>query len=288
MLIAIDSNNEDLAGAIVYWRLSGAVNGEDLNAALTERGLDDHTLGLPTPKRALRRTLQEYARGEVFLRAGKGKDGGLYLVRQSVADTAGEEPEFDVWVRGHLNVAGQPKITITGDTTAAEDMAASIVDRYWHHVFYVGTTDISAWLIKQAAVCDALSLRDTGGVYFIPRHAIDEWRRRADALHEQTACRVYMIPAMRTEEALDAVLQSMIDECEAFAAAFDQEIAAGELGKRALEERAERAKTFLAKLARYEKLLGGAAEGKLDAIRASIEAQQVAAITAALTMEEGK
>lgn len=285
MLIAIDSKNEDLAGAIVYWRLTGDVNGDALNNALINEGLDEHRVSLPTPRRALRRAMQEWAKAEVFLRAGKGKDGATYLVRQSVAQSATEEPEFSVWVKAHLNTVGQPQVEVH-DSEDPDTLRAELVERYWHHIFHVAASDISSWLISQARECDAVSLRETGGVYFVPRHAVDEWRRRVDALHGQTSCHVYMVPAMNSEEALDAILQSMIDEAVAFTEQFQSELDGEELGKKALENRAEKAKVFLDKLARYEKLLGGVAEGKLDAIRAEIEEQQANAISAALTIEE--
>lgn len=276
MIIAIDSSNEDLAGAIVYWRLTGDVNGDDLNNALTDAGLaPEHRLPLPTPRRALRRTLKECAKGSVFMRAGKGKDGGLYLVEQITTD---EGPRFDVILDARLTIGGTPKFS-------NEDMSEMLTERFWHHVFHVASTDISSWLIDQARECDALSLRDTGGVYFVPRHAIDEWRKRADALHSASDCTVHLVPAMNSEEALDAVLEALIEECVQFSEQLDADLTDGELGSRALRSRADQAMSYLDKVARFEKLLGAAAEGKLDELRKQIEDQKANAVSAALTIE---
>jgi hypothetical protein len=160
----------------------------------------------------------------------------------------------------------------------ADEVAGELTTRFWHHVFHVSASDISGWLIKQAGECDALSLRDSGGVYFIPRHALDTWRRRVDCLHEQTNCSVYMVPALDSDDAVNAVLQALIDECDDFTAALQKDIESEELGERALEGRAAKAKALLEKLGRYEGLLGT----KLDGIREQIVEQQTNAIQAAL------
>jgi hypothetical protein len=279
MIIAIDSKNEDLAGAIVYWRLSADTNGDDLNNALAAAGIEpEHRLPLPTPRSALRRAVKEHTGGSLFMRAGR-KAGGLYLVRQHSGD---DGPEFEVVLEARLNLAGQPKFPMHAEQYDPDQLT----DRYWHHIFHVGTSDVSSWLISQARHCDALSLRETGGIYFVPRHSIDAWRRRADALMEASECSVYMVPAMNSEEALDAVLQSLLDECVSFTEQLDADLTDGDLGARALRTRSEQAVEFLDKLDRYGKLLGAAADGKLDALREQIEEQQANAIAAALTAEE--
>lgn len=282
MIIAIDSSNEDLAGAIGYWRLSTDVpiNGDDLNNTLRDEGVEpEHYLKMPSPRAALRRTLREHAKGRVFMRAGKGDDGGLYLIRQDTTDSG---PEFTVVLEARLSIAGQPQFP----QADAEYDTAALEDRYWHHMFHASTGDVSSWLISEVLHCDALSLRDTGGVYFIPRHALDTWRRRVAALESVSACRVHMVPAMNSEEAFDAVLTSLLEECVSFTEQLDADLTDGELGARALRHRSEQAVAFLEKLDRYSALLGAAAEGKLDDLRAQIEEQQANAIAAALTIDE--
>lgn len=281
-IIAIDSNNEHLAGAVVYWRLAGDVNGDDLNNALASNGLQDHTVRLPTPKRAMRRAMQELATGLVFLRAGKNGDGGLYLVKQ----VPGEDgPEFHVWIEARLGLGEVPEFTVAQHPALTEPVPWAVdldalTSRFWHHVFHVAATDISTWLITQAVECDALSMRDSGGVYFVPRHALDNWRKRADCLQEETTCKVYLVPALDSDEAVEAVMQALIDECTEFTNTLQTDLEVGELGERALETRGDRAKELLAKLSRYEALLGMS----LDGVRTQLEEQQTNAIQAALTV----
>jgi len=283
VIIAIDSKNEDLAGAIVYWRLSGEVNGDFLNTALQASGLDDADLvNLPTPRRALRRALLDLCGPDTFMRTGKFGDGGFYLVRQLSGE--GDGPSFEIGLRATLPTTGVPKFEADEEHGAQWDTAA-ILKNYWHHIDHVDTTDVSSWLIKQMSRCDGIAMRDTGGVYFIPRHQIDEWRRRADALHAHTACKVYMVPAMNSEEALDAILQALIDECDSFTNALQEAIVADELGPRALESKSAAAKDMLEKLSRYEELLGSVASKKLAPIREQIEMQQMNAVQTALLKE---
>ena len=279
-IIAINSENTMLAGALVYWRLSGEANGDDLNNALIEAGMEEHLVNLPTPQRALRRTLNEYVGGDVFLRAGKRGDRGTYLVRQGQTD---EGPEFFVWLEATLGPGGIPEFEVWQHPATSEPMSWSVdvdalTNRFWHHVYHVTTTDISAWLIAQTAECDALSLRDSGGVYFIPRDTIDLWRKRVECLHEQTLCRVHMVPAMHSDDAVDAVMAALVEECTTFTENLSKDIGGGALGQRALENRGEQAKDLLAKLTRYEKLLGTS----LGDIREQVVEQRTNAVQAAL------
>jgi hypothetical protein len=288
MYIAIDSSNDDLVGAITYWRLTGDVNGDDLNNALRGTGLSDESLlKLTTPRRALRRTLQEHARGNVFMRAGKS-GGGLYLVQQSQGD---DGPVFDAMVEARLNLAGIPAFTISPDYAPGhtdqedEDIEAKLRERFWHHIWHVAAADISSWLIDQARQCDGVTLRESGGVYFVPRDRLDEWQQRVEALHAETACHVYMVPAMDSQQALDAVVAALIAEATAFSGSLQTDLDSGDLGERALKSRADQAKAHLEKLARYEQLLGAVAAQRLTALRDGIMEQQTNAIAAALSVE---
>ena len=288
MYIAIDSKNEDLVGAITYWRLAGGANGDDLNNALRDSGLsDDDLLKLTTPRRALRRAMQERARGNVFMRAGRSalKDGGLYLVRQT-ADAVDQSPVFDVMVDARLSTAGTPTFQVDArfNPDTDDDVEASLNDRFWHHVWHVTAIDISSCLIQQARACDAVSLRESGGMYFIPRDRLDAWQQRVETLHAETNCRVHMVPAMDSQQAFDAVIDAVIDESTMFTASLQEDLDGGELGERALRSRAEQAKAHLEKLARYERLLGEAAAERLATLREGIMDQQTNAIAAALSV----
>lgn len=280
-LIALTSDNEDIAGAIVYWRLSGEVDGSTFNEALTSEGLEEQHIALTSPRKAIRRAMKDHAHNDLFLRSHKG---GLFLVQQD-GETA-SDVDFNVKVKAHLTVAGSiPKLTVYDDDgddaePTAEDLALkqTINERFWHHVDHVTATDISSWLIAQAAECDAVSLRDTGGVYFIPRHTLTEWVQRVGIVHRNTACRVEQIPSLNSEDAVSAVLASIEDECNAFTDQLQADIEGDELGERALSGRADKAKRMIDKLGRYEGLLGD----KLDLIRAQMFEQQANAVSAAL------
>lgn len=270
MFIALPKENENIAGAIVYWRLSGEVNGTDFKTALIEQGLEDHLLNMPSPHRALRRAMQEYASGSLFIRKHKGAN---VLFRQEDNDGTAE---CQVIAEARLTVGGQPKIAVKRAITP--DLEKDLTSRYWHHVFHATTTDISSWLIGQAAACDALSLRESGGIYFVPRHKITEWEARVAAVHTTTDCKIHNIPAMRCEDAIDTIFEALTDECETLTNQVQEDVDSEELGERALRTRVGQAKTMLEKLSRYEGLLGG----RIDSIREQVEEQQANAVQAAL------
>ena len=72
MLISVNKDDQNLAGAITYWSLRGDVDGEALNGALERAGLGAHALKFPSPRKALRRAMQECTDTDTYLRTHAG------------------------------------------------------------------------------------------------------------------------------------------------------------------------------------------------------------------------
>lgn len=268
-LIATNDTNM-AAGYIAYWRLSSdSINGSQLLNALARRDIDENAPGMPTPRVALRRAMQKQAGGSLFVR--KGPNGSILLVEQ-------DGDEFETFANAELNIGGQPVVTCPGSAALEEDVR----DQYWAELDTLASTDISSWLIREAAACDALSLRDTGGVYFIPAHKMERWEKLCAALHETTKCRVHNIPAMHTDNAVGAILDALTEECAQFSQEMDAAMGDETLGARALRGRANKADAMIAKLQRYEDILGD----KMSKISDQIQEQSANAIMLALTKEE--
>lgn len=273
-LIATDSNDH-AAGAITYWRLSSTDNieAQALADRLAAKDVDQNAPRPPSPKTALRRAVMTQATGgKRFVR--KGVDS-ILLVEQNGDD-------FDVILSASLNLVNQP--VIVGEQASTEEPlfeSAMITQEYWKQTELLSSTDVSSWLIREAANCDAISLRDTGGVYFVPKHCLERWETICSVLHEVSSCRVHRIPAMSTDDAVESILTALTEECETFSAEMDAALSDSDLGARAMRSRADKADKMLAKLQRYEALLGD----KMADIAAQIQDQQANAIMVALTKE---
>ncbi len=279
--IAIEEENQNLAGVITYFSLTSGVEGDLLNQALSDAGFRESThIGLPTPRKALTRTLEAASGHNIFRRNSRDGSPGSYLVRQEPNEEDGL-PNFTVLVRALVNSTGNPEFSPVDDE--GKGMAEEMRKDFWTHISDVTSTDISSWLIHEAYKLDAIALRDHGGVYFIPRDFVGAWKKLVKVLEEQTVCRVHMIPSMKAEDTLDAIVDSLIDQAERFTEKLEEDLSNDELGERALEGRGRESQGWLEKVARYEQLLGGVASRKLEKIKEELELQKFNAIQLALS-----
>ncbi len=148
------------------------------------------------------------------------------------------------------------------------------------------THDVSSWLLDIAYGQGAVSLRESGGVYFIPKSGVDYWSKIANAVEAGGAGSVFRIPAVRTAEAVAAITDAVTAEAEAAALALEEELTkTGDdaLGKRAIATRTKTVQELLAKLNSYEELLG-----QQLAVRERVSTLQSTLSAVALTMTESE
>lgn len=273
-IVAVPSLQADAAGAIVWWRLEGTVDGFRLRAAWQAAGLDEEDLpALPSEEKAMRRAAKEQQEKHRLVRAIDGVVKAWAIVEER---TDGSTLDYDVACRVRYNGAGVE--VDPPDHPIAEDVRAS----FHRHLGELQTQDISAWLCRRAELVSAVGLRDTGGIYFVPRGGLDTWRRIAAAVREASLNRVFEVPALTSEEAVDAILDAVAQEAEQAAAKMEEALHAGELGARALRGRADRCDAIKQKVEMYEQLMGrGVARihERLDGLRQNL-------VVAALAAEE--
>jgi hypothetical protein len=104
----------------------------------------------------------------------------------------------------------------------------------------------------------AVSLRESGGVYFIPRTNTSIWMKVAAAL-DAVGSSVFTIPAMKTAEAVAAITDAITAEAAALSKSIEDEMEkTGEdaLGSRALKTRVNTLEEMIAKVGTYEELIG--------------------------------
>jgi hypothetical protein len=109
-----------------------------------------------------------------------------------------------------------------------------------------------------------------GGIYFVPRFNLKTWERMVAVIRECSSSVVSFIPAMPTDEALDAITDAISQETVAMMDAVEADITGGNLGERALKNRAKLAEDCERKVSQYEALLGRKLtdiNGKLESLR---------------------
>lgn len=263
-LIALRGNDADdkVAGAIVWWRLSGGLDLKRLSAEWLERDLDPAWLpGEPTPAVALARAVAEQRQAHRLVRRLPQGEGWVVkderVVKAADEHNGGAEVtdyEYRTDLRCHLDDVGRIVVE-PADHTRADELRAA------YHRFQgeLVQADISAWLCTLVKLrLQATSLRDSGGIYFVPRYSVDTWEQVKEALRTVSAHTIAHVPAMRTAEALAAILDSITQEVAGEIESINAQLsdASCVLGKRALENRVVATADIEAKLTAYEELIG--------------------------------
>jgi len=277
-IVAVTDAHADSCGAVVWWRLSGEVPVDRLAAAWQLRGLDPDLLpGEPSPAKRVRRAVDQVARARL----------GRHLVRPlvgpsswAVVDETATADDLDYRIAFRARLDGDD-LEVDGPVQYAEQLR----DAYEHHRAHLSSNDVSKWLLDAMARLRAVGLRQGGGIYFVPRDRVPELRTIASVLADVSGHEVYEVPALKSDEAVRAILHAVLDEADQELGRIGREMEDGELGERALKGRQRRCGDLLDKVADYERLLGES----MDGIRERVTGLQAEIVAAALAAgaEEG-
>lgn len=247
------------AGIIVWWELSGCVDVDDLadawSADLAARApsASEEDVDLPeapTLTTALQRAAYACLPDRRHLVRPLARRGAWEVVRESVVREPDGREHLEYarvaagWVEGGA-------VQLDGDSAFCEAVRAAVS----HHGMWLTASDVSSWLLAQASTLDAVGLRSRGGFYFIPRDRVDAWERFARVLRTCSAHRLYQMPAMRSEEAVEAILSSLRGEALASLKATEDWLRAGTCSTRGLNATEAQLARLRAKLAHYCELL---------------------------------
>lgn len=280
-VVAVQGFDPAIAGAITYWRLAGGMSGERLRTAWAERGLPEALLPtLPTPETALTRAVKRQ----------EGRRHGATILARPLPEARGwvlkhETPNAD---KSDLTYSTEARVWVDKlgrfQTDRPEsDLSRAVEVEYPRQLAEVNAADVSSWLVRLAGYVTAVSLRDAGGVYFIPRGTLPTWRSIVGALRAASTHAVFEIPAMRGEECVAAVLDALTAECDEEVRRLEAELTEaapkGGLSKRGLSTREAQLDRLRAKVEGYCTLLGTRQEelvGKLENVRASLATGRIA------------
>ena len=144
-----------------------------------------------------------------------------------------------------------------------ETSSQQVRDAYDAARYQIAPQDVSVWLCKVLDSLGAIALRDSGGFYFLPSDKTEDWRKVTSALKSCSSHTVHAVPAMRSTEAVDAILGAITNATNAACEKIEESIQGAGLGRRALESRQRETVAILERVVKYEELLGL----KLDALR---------------------
>lgn len=265
-VVAVDQHVPS-AGAIVWWRLSGHVSYEALKTAWDAAGLEEKDLLSPCSNTvALRRAAISIREKRMLVRP-LGRREGFAIVREKLVAEA-KELDHDVLCKVTLDQVGRPKIETVGDPNdQTRKIEAEVKAAFDRSLNELDCEDFSSWLVRMMPKMDAVSLRDTGGVYFVPPATQDRLGKVAGVLREVTGHIINRVPAMRGDDAVSAILDAVEQEATQESERMEKDIEAATLGERGFENRIGQCDEVESKVTRYEELLGR----KLDSIRERLE-----------------
>lgn len=116
-------------------------------------------------------------------------------------------------------------------------------------------------LTTVASLLGAVTLRPTGGVYWMPDSSLSTWNRLAGVVQASAVDGhnyIYRITHAFDSESIVAVRDALLNEADAHAARIIAEVESNELGERALINRANEADALMAKVEEYERILSQA------------------------------
>jgi hypothetical protein len=273
VIAVLDNQN---AGAMVYWQLSGTVDPVRLSDAWMAAGLSSKLLpDLPTQREALKRAVNEL-REQRLLARPLPNGTGYSLVQES---GEGDRLEYAQQITAQLDPGGELKLTPPEHSLASRVRAA-----YEIQAKQLLAIDISGMLLHLMDALKAVSLRQCGGFYFVPPDGVDVYRLAAEVVRSCTCCVCYEIPAMRSDSAVRAILAAIEHEALLEADSLEKVLDDGEAGPRRLRTKAAHCEAVEAKIASYEALLGTAMTAlheKLQRLRSGLTEAAMAAETAA-------
>jgi hypothetical protein len=266
------------AGLMAWWRLSGDVRLSDLHDVWVERGLDAEWLPKnPSPEVALSRVAHSIP--------------GLLKVRATVhtAETGwavvaakGEGGLGAPWGEVMITIALQPggEVGVHAMSLPHSDALQGVQALFARAQEVLTTDDVSSWLSDLLRRhLHATSLRDTGGVYYVPETDVATYRNVVEALKPISGHRLFEVPAMKTEKAVEAILAAVLAEAETAVVRLETDLDTGDLGTRALHTREAACEGMRQKLELYEGLLGRS----MDAMGARLEGLKAGLVAAALS-----
>ena len=277
-LIAVSDADKAIAGAIVWWKLAGNVSYENLCLDWIGRGLPEDMLPNATsPQMAAKRAAEskrlitsefvEPARGGYAILERRDLDGRVrYDEIAHVQAVASSTVENDV-----VLAVEPPDFAWAEQLRRAYALARRELE----------PGQVGSWLSWLAQKLGATSLRPGGGVYFFLPEAAERWRSMVAMLQKNSGHVVYEVPAMRSQDAVRAVLDAVTTEAVQEMAAIRQDLE-GEMGARALEGRRGRLEAMADKVRCYEDGLGG----RLDGLREQLEQLDGIVAAAALAAQQ--
>lgn len=318
-IIVVPDGDTNKLGLQLHWRLAGELPQELLNAALKAHGLPDSLHpSIAGDGIVLKRAMGLVKAGNRDLIRSLSRSGGYSLVKENASaldlerqetddPTAPDQPEEGEQQQESHKVSLTAKVVKSGDSSTlnispADHPLANLLRAEFDRQrgVFECSTDLSVWLTQKIVpYCNGLPARERGGFYYIPAgedvrrftaiaNVVEELSLKVGPYNQLvTGVKFYKTPAIASGDVVEAMLDSLIDECDKVCDSIGERIDEHNSGKKkfrnkGLKAHQEQAKQMGRKVKQYAKLL----DTGLDDLHDRINEVTAAVVTAELSLSE--
>ena len=256
------------AGAVVYWS-AGPTQRELIAERMRQLGLEGFIPPQRTSSAALKDALKAYAASRSEKRKGRDK-----LVQAHKQQSKHGFELVDVERNEDRNYYTHD-FSVRVDEFGSVNVLNGYADRselqklFDEHQSILTGSSVGQALVRLMAHLNGVSLRQSGGIYWLPEDSVDRWLAVARAVEEAgegETNKVYLLRTAMDENTVRAVRDAVCGEVLGSAKPLAEEIASGTLGEGALETRKTAAMELHKRIGVYEEILGEALKSLHDAV----------------------
>lgn len=262
-------------GGNVFWSAGAGTNREALRQELKAIGLEDYTPCQRTEAAALKMALEEYTEDMLADRRARKGSSGETVKRDKIVQPllSQKEDGFEVVdvtrkQRGNDYVCDFRAKVHEGVVEISYGYAsqAKIQSAYEVYRATLGGTAIGGALVEIVKTLQGVSLKDSGGVYWLPPDKCERWEEIIKAFESAGDNKVYIMRTVMDLQTVRAVSDNIADEVLKANQDLQDEICSGKLGEQAVLNRLEKARALHQRVRSYEEILGKTMQGLHDAI----------------------
>ncbi|MEO2035001.1 MAG: DUF6744 family protein [Planctomycetaceae bacterium] len=280
-----------IAGSAVYWNCAVESDREKIATELADLGHEDLAPGERTGFAAAKRAAQVVFPGSGYHLGNLEKQGGVTIERVvHSTDTENDYPQvayLTVDETGHLT-----GVVITDDSLDINQriqLRESLRTNFDEAKAQCGATSIGIALTKACKKLGGVSLRDNGGVWFIPEFSQDLFRKIVTVFEGSALAGRSLVQSLtvaKTDETIRGVHESLCGGITERIAEIRTELAR-DPGKRLRANRTAEVSSLLDQAKSYESLLGDNLEDTkkaLTELKTQLTVEKVAAAASVRTV----
>ena len=188
-------------GDIVYWTLAEArIDRSALEQLWAGAQLaPEHLPEPPTAEKALKAAVREAAVGQPDRLIRLGKEDEAEIVFAVVRET--KHTDGSISYQQETRVILDRKVESVSSDIVGHDLAGVIATRFGELRSTHTADDVRRAMMKTLDGCAAVTLRDHGGVYWVPSPFAEAVRRLQGAIEKIGSSRVYLLPVHASADA---------------------------------------------------------------------------------------